>query len=106
MGLAMSTPADRVLVGDYGSGQALADDQWRMLRLLIPPARSGGRPRTAVVRGSEAWAQQPPPCPGSGGADVGGAYRAAPSFAGCLMPCKANEPRRHKIPKARYRVQN
>ncbi|CAO3358960.1 hypothetical protein [Azospirillum melinis] len=22
------------------------------------------------------------------------------------MPCKANEPRRHKIPKARYRVES
>ena len=28
----MWTPADRALVGDYGSGQALTDDQWRMLQ--------------------------------------------------------------------------
>ncbi len=34
----------------------------------------------------------------------GGAYRTAPSFVGCLMPYKANEARRHKIPRARYKV--
>src|SRR4051794_37136153 len=43
--------------------------------------------------------------PGFGRND-GGAYRAAPSSAGCPMPYKFNEPRRHKIPRARYRVQN
>ena len=36
----------------------------------------------------------------------GGGKRAAPSFAGCPMPYKYNEPRRHKIPRARYRIQN
>src|SRR4051794_10925109 len=36
----------------------------------------------------------------------GGAYRATPSFSGCPMPYKANEPRRHKIPRARYKVRN
>ncbi len=35
-----------------------------------------------------------------------GAYRAAPLFSGCLMPYKANEARRHKIPRARYKVCN
>ena len=46
----MWTPADRALVGDYGSGQALTDDQWRMLQPVIPPAKPGGRPRTTDMR--------------------------------------------------------
>lgn len=46
----MWTPADRALVGDYGSGQALTDDQWRILQPLIPPARPGGRPRATDMR--------------------------------------------------------
>ncbi len=46
----MWTPADRALVGDYGSGQALTDDQWRMLQPLIPPARPAGRPRATDMR--------------------------------------------------------
>jgi putative transposase len=46
----MWTPADRALVGNYGSGQALTDDQWRMLQPLIPPARPGGRPRATDMR--------------------------------------------------------
>ena len=46
----MWTPADRALVGDYGSGQALTDDQWRMLQPMIPPAKPGGRPRTTDMR--------------------------------------------------------
>ena len=46
----MWIPEDRALVGNYGSGQALTDDQWRMLRPMIPPAKSGGRPRTTDMR--------------------------------------------------------
>jgi putative transposase len=46
----MWTPADRALVGDFGSGQALTDDQFRLLEPLIPPAKPGGRPRTTDVR--------------------------------------------------------
>ncbi len=38
------------MVGDYGSGQALSDDQYRLLELLIPPAKAGGRPRTTNMR--------------------------------------------------------
>lgn len=41
----MWTPEDRALVGDYGSGQALSDDQYRLLEPLIPPAKPGGCPR-------------------------------------------------------------
>jgi putative transposase len=32
----MWTPADRALVGDFGSGQALTDDQFRLLEPFIP----------------------------------------------------------------------
>src|SRR4051812_19247225 len=46
----MWTPADRALVGDFGSGQALTDDQFRLLEPLIPPAKRGGRPRTTDMR--------------------------------------------------------
>jgi len=68
----MWTPDDRALVGDYGSGQGLTDDQWRLLRPLIPPAKPGGRPRTAdmrrlldslfyVLRTGCQWRHLPPP---------------------------------------------
>jgi putative transposase len=68
----MWTPADRMLVGDYGSGQALTDDQFRLLEPLIPPAKLGGRPRTTdlrrlldglfyVVRTGCQWRHLPPP---------------------------------------------
>ena len=46
----MWTPADRALVGDFGSGQALTDEQFRLLEPLIPPAKPGGRPRTTDIR--------------------------------------------------------
>jgi transposase len=46
----MWTPADRALVGDFGSGQALTDAQFRLLEPLIPPAKPGGRPRTTDMR--------------------------------------------------------
>ncbi len=46
----MWTPEDRALVGDYGSGQAMSDDQFRVLEPLIPPAKPGGRPRTTDIR--------------------------------------------------------
>jgi len=50
MELGMWTSEDRALVGDYGAGQALTDDQWRLLQPLIPPAKPGGRPRTTDMR--------------------------------------------------------
>jgi putative transposase len=46
----MWTPADRVLVGDFGSGQAMTDEQFRLLEPLIPPAKPGGRPRSTDIR--------------------------------------------------------
>jgi len=72
MELGMWTPEDRALVGDYGAGQALTDDQWRLLQPLIPPAKPGGRPRTTdmrrmldslfyVLRTGCQWRQLPPP---------------------------------------------
>ena len=46
----MWTPEDRALVGDCGSGQALSDDQYRLLEPLVPAAKLGGRPRTTGSR--------------------------------------------------------
>ena len=68
----MWTPEDRALVGDYGAGQALSDAQYRLLEPLIPPAKSGGRPRATdlrrlldglfyVVRTGCQWRHLPPP---------------------------------------------
>ena len=68
----MWTPADRVLVGDFGAGQALSDDQYRLIEPLIPPPKPGGRPRTTdmrrlldglfyVVRTGCQWRHLPPP---------------------------------------------
>jgi len=68
----MWTPEDRALVGDYGSGQALSDDQYRLLEPLIPHAKPGGRPRTTdlrrlldglfyLVRTGCQWRHLPPP---------------------------------------------
>src|SRR5215212_12098175 len=51
----MWTPADRALVGDFGSGQALTDDQFRLLAPLIPPAKPGGRPRTTNYTQPTGW---------------------------------------------------
>lgn len=70
--IAMETPEDRALVGDYGSGQALSDDQYRLLEPFIPAAKPGGRPRTTdtrrmldglfyVVRTGCQWRHLPPP---------------------------------------------
>src|SRR3954467_13498158 len=46
----MWTPEDRALVGDFGSGQALSDDQYRLIHPFLPPAKPGGRPRTTDMR--------------------------------------------------------
>lgn len=46
----MWTPEDRALVGDFGSGQALSDEQYRLIEPLIPPPKPGGRPRTTDMR--------------------------------------------------------
>lgn len=68
----MWTPEDRALVGDFGSGQALSDDQYRLLEPMIPAAKPGGRPRSTdmrcmldglfyVVRTGCQWRHLPPP---------------------------------------------
>jgi putative transposase len=68
----MWTPEDRALVGDFGAGQALSDEQYRLVEPLIPPAKPGGRPRTTdmrrlldglfyVVRTGCQWRHLPPP---------------------------------------------
>jgi putative transposase len=43
-------PSDRALVGDLGSSRALTGHKFRLLKPLIPPAKSGGRPRTTDMR--------------------------------------------------------
>jgi transposase len=69
---AMWTPEDRTQVGDFGCGQALGNDQYRLIEPLIPPAKPGGRPRTTdmrrmldglfyVVRTGCQWRHLPPP---------------------------------------------
>ncbi|MGY0794209.1 transposase [Azospirillum argentinense] len=68
----MWTPEDRRLVGDYGAGQALSDDQYRLIAPLIPSAKPGERPRSTdmrrlldalftVVRTGCQWRCLPPP---------------------------------------------
>ena len=51
----MWTPADRALVGDFGAGLALTDNQFWLLEPLILPAKPGGQPRStdmALLHGS------------------------------------------------------
>ena len=68
----MWTSESRAFVGDFGAGQALSDDQYRLLEPLIPPPRPGGRPRTTdmrqlldglfyLVRTGCQWRHLPPP---------------------------------------------
>jgi putative transposase len=44
------TAETRALVGDFGAGQALSDEQYALLVPLIPPAKPGGRPRATDMR--------------------------------------------------------
>jgi transposase len=68
----MWTAETRALVGDFGAGQALSNEQYRLLEPLIPPAKPGGRPRTTdmrrlldglfyLVRTGCQWRHLPPP---------------------------------------------
>jgi putative transposase len=72
----MWTPESRVLVGDFGAGRALSDEQYHLVAPLIPPAKPGGRPRSTdlrrvldglfyLVRTGCQWRHLPPPpaCP-------------------------------------------
>jgi putative transposase len=60
------------LVGDYGTGQALSDEQYQLMAPLIPDAKPGGRPRSTdmrrlldglfyLVRAGCQWRHLPPP---------------------------------------------
>src|SRR5919202_1934182 len=68
----MWTAETRALVGDFGAGQALSDEQYALLAPLIPPAKPGGRPRSTdmrrlldglfyLVRTGCQWRHLPPP---------------------------------------------
>src|SRR3954469_7892825 len=68
----MWTAETRALVGDFGAGQALSDEQYALLVPLIPPAKPGGRPRGTdmrrlldglfhLVRTGCQWRHPPPP---------------------------------------------
>jgi putative transposase len=68
----MGTAESRALVGDFGAGQALGDEQYALLAPMIPPAKPGGRPRTTdmrrmldglfhLVRTGCQWRHLPPP---------------------------------------------
>jgi putative transposase len=68
----MWTAQSRALVGDFGAGQALSDEQYALLVPLLPPAKPGGRPRTTdmrrlldglfyLVRTGCQWRHLPPP---------------------------------------------
>src|SRR4051794_1982438 len=69
---AVWTAESRALVGDLGAGHALSDEQYTLLAPLIPPAKPGGRPRSAdmrrlldglfyLVRTGCRWRHLPPP---------------------------------------------
>src|SRR3954454_20682805 len=68
----MWTAETRALVGDFGAGQALSDEQSALLLPMIPPAKPGGRARTTdmrrlpdelfyLVRTGCQWRHLPPP---------------------------------------------
>jgi putative transposase len=68
----MWTPCSRALVGDFGAGQALSDEPYRLIAPLIPDAKPGGRPRSTdmrrlldglfyLVRTGCQWRHLPPP---------------------------------------------
>ncbi len=46
----MWTTESRSVVGDYGAGQALTDEQYARIAPALPPAKRGGRPRTTELR--------------------------------------------------------
>jgi putative transposase len=46
----MWTAESRALVGDFGAGQAMSDEQYALIAPLIPPPKPGGRPRTTDMR--------------------------------------------------------
>ena len=83
----MWTAESRALVGDFGAGQALSDEQYAMLAPLIPPAKPGGWPRTTdmrrlldglfyLMRTGCQWRHLPPPPAFPGGRCTGTCARS------------------------------
>jgi transposase len=86
----MWTPENRALVGDFGSGQALSDDQHRLIEPLLPPAKPAGGPGRPtcgacwtvlfhVVRTGCQWRHVPPPPAFPPGQTISGYFRAFPN---------------------------
>src|SRR3954469_9676992 len=111
----MWTAETRTLVGDFGAGQALSDEQYALLVPMIPPAKPGGRPRTTGMRrpldgllylvrpGRHARHRQA----GSAGRPVvPGAHRppVAPPAAAPGLPALADGPRLHARLRERGRL--
>ena len=46
----MGTMEGRSVVGDYGAGRALTDEQYARIAPALPPAKRGGRPRATELR--------------------------------------------------------
>ena len=56
----MWTAETRALVGDFGAGQALSDEQYALLAPMIPPAKPGGRPAAHDRHAADAGRLVPP----------------------------------------------
>lgn len=98
-------------MGDYGSGQALSDDQYRLLEPLLPPPKLGGRPRTTdmrrlldglfhVVRTACQWRHPPAFPPWQTVYGYFGAFLAAGSMRHCLVTMLREQDGREPSPTA------
>src|SRR3954471_16857396 len=90
----MWTAETRALVGDFGAGQALSDEQYALLVPLIPPAKPGGRPRSTDMR----RAPRRPVLPGADRLPV------APPAAAARLPALADDLRLHARLRERGRL--
>jgi putative transposase len=91
----MWTVESRALVGDFGAGQALSDEQFALLEPMIAPARPGGRP---AAHHRHAAAAGRPVLPRAHGLPV------APPAAAPGLPAVADRVRLHARLRGRGRV--